>query len=202
VNNLQLRTAVSDRGFARFTTAQLQQVVNDALHELDGMEPRWPYLQTTTSGTAPLTVSDYVDVTDVINTTLNIPLAFTRYEDLARWAGDLTATAADPSWWYFTPGSTTSISTYPVTTRTLKVIYYKATTDLSADGDTPLAPSRWHHVIVDLAERNAHRQKGDRAMADAVQADVDRKLGLMRTDLLFRQVAGPAQVLDLGVENY
>jgi hypothetical protein len=202
VNFAALRTAVSDRGFARLSSSQLGQVVNDAVHELDGMEPRWPYLQTTTTGTAPLTVSDYVDVTDVLNTTLNRALLFTRYEDLARWAGDLTQSATDPTWWYFTPGSTTSISTFPVTTRTIKVVYYKASQDLSADGDTPLAPARWHHVIVDLATRNAHRQKGDHASAEAVQADIDRKLALMRTDLLFRQVVGPAQVLDMGIQNY
>lgn len=202
MNNTALMAAVASRGFSRLVPADQQLVVNDALHELDSLEPRWPYLLTTTTGTLPLSITDLLDVAMVLNTTLNAPVTFVDYEQLASCAGDLTRTAADPQWWYFTPGSTTSISGFPVSTRTVKVVYWKTTTDLSAGGDTPLAPTRWHHVIVDLAVRNAMRMKSDFADAEVMQGVIDRKLALMRTDLHYRQAQGASMVLPMGAEDY
>jgi hypothetical protein len=197
-----LKAAVASRGFSRLSPGDQGQVVNDALHELDAVEPRWPYLLTTTTGTLPLTISDLLDVATVLNTTLNTPVEFVDYEQLASWAGDLTRTNADPQLWYFTPGSTTSLSGFPVSTRTVKVVYWKTTTDLSGGSDTPLAPTRWHHLIVDMAVRNAMRMKSDFTDAEALQGVVDRKLAAMKTDLHYRQAQGPSMVLPMGVEDY
>jgi hypothetical protein len=197
-----LKTNVSDRGFSRLTTTQLGKVVNDAVHEVDGLEPRWPYLLTTTTGTLPLVTADLLEVAQVVNTTSNTVVPFSDYEDLASWAGSLTQTGADPSYWYFTPGSTTSISGYPVSTRTVRQVYWKTSSDLSAGGDTPLAPSRWHHVYEDVAVRNAMRMKSDYGDAEALQGVIDRKLAAMRTDLLYRQTAGVSQVLPSGWDDF
>jgi hypothetical protein len=197
-----LKAAVASRGFSRLSPGDQGQVVNDALHELDAVEPRWPYLLTTTTGTLPLTISDLLDVATVLNTTLNTPVEFVDYEQLASWAGDLTRTNTDPQLWYFTPGSTTSLSGFPVSTRTVKVVYWKTTTDLSGGSDTPLAPTRWHHLIVDMAVRNAMRMKSDFTDAEALQGVVDRKLAAMKTDLHYRQAQGPSMVLPMGVEDY
>jgi hypothetical protein len=202
MDNTALKAAVASRGFSRLSAGDQQQVVNDAVHELDAMEPRWPYLLTTTTGTMPLTISDLLDVATVLNTTLNTAVEFVDYEQLASWAGDLTRTNADPQWWYFTPGSTTSLSGYPVSTRTVKVVYWKTTTDLSGGSDTPLAPTRWHHLIVDMAVRNAMRMKDGFADAEALQGVVDRKLAAMKTDLHYRQAQGPSMVLPMGAEDY
>lgn len=196
-----LKAAVASRGFARLSDGDQGQAVNDAVHELDTMEPRWPYLLATTSGTAPLTVSDYADITTVLNTTLDVPVPYVDYEDLASWAGDLTFTSTDPAHWYFTPGSTTSLSTYPVTSRNLQVVYYKTSSDLSAGTDTPLAPARWHHLIVDMAVRNAHVSKGVDVPV-SLELAIERKLGEMRTDLQYRQVQGPSMVLPMGYEDF
>lgn len=196
-----LKAAVVSRGFSRLTTTEQGQVINDAIHELDGMEPRWPYLLTTSSGALPLTISDYVDVTLVMNTTLNVPVDYVDFEDFSAYAGDLTRTGTDPQFWYFTPGSTTSLSGYPVTARSVKVTYYKSSPDLSAGADLPLAPSRWHHLIVDMAVRNAYGLKSVDVPA-ALESAIGRKLAGMRTDLLYRQVQGPSMVLPMGAEDY
>lgn len=201
MDNTALKAAVSGRGFARLSASDLQQVVNDAVHELDTMEPRWPYLFVTTTGTAPLTISDLGDVTTVLNTTLDIPVTYADYEDMTAFVGELTRTGTDPTYWYFTPGSTTSLSTYPVTTRTLQVAYYKSSPDLSAGGDTPLAPARWHHLIVDMAVRNAHVLKS-MDVPSGLQAAIERKTARMQTDLFYRQSQGPAQVLALGTDDW
>lgn len=201
MDNTALKAAVASRGFARLTAGDQQQVVNDAVHELDAMEPRWPYLFVTTTGTAPLVTADLLDVTTVLNTTTDVAVPFTDYEDLAGFAGELTRTGTDPQWWYFTPGSTTSISTYPVTTRTIQVAYYKSSPDLSAGADTPLAPTRWHHLIVDMAVRNAHSLKS-MDTPPSLEAAINRKLAGMRTDLHYRQAQGPSMVLPMGAEDY
>lgn len=196
-----LKAAVSGRGFSRLSTADQGIAVNDAVHELDAMEPRWPYLLTSTTGAAPLTVTDLGDVTTVMNTVLDVPVPFEDYEDLTRWAGELTQTGVDPQVWYFTPGSTTSISTYPVTTRTLQVVYYKTTVDLSAGADEPLCPERWRHLLKDMAVRNAHVMKSTDPPALLLLA-IERKLAGMRTDLHYRQVQGPSMVLPMGYDDW
>lgn len=196
-----LKAAVSGRGFSRLSAADQGIAVNDAVHELDGMEPRWPYLLTSSSGTAPLTVADLGDVTTVLNTVLDVPVRFSDFEDLAGWAGELTQTSTDPVRWYFTPGSTTSISTFPVTTRSLQVVYYKTSPDLSAGADEPLCPDRWRHLLKDMAVRNAHVMKDVDPPASLLLA-IDRKLALMRVDLLYRQAQGPAMVLPMGCEDF
>jgi hypothetical protein len=202
VNLTALQTAFTDRGWARLSTTQQTQHINDGLHELDAQEPRWPYLLTTTTGTAPLTTADLLEVSLVLNTSTNTPVSYIDYEDLAERYGDLTLTATDPGYWYFTPGSTTSISTYPVTTRTLKLVYWKVSSDLSAGSDTPLSPARWHSVIVDLADRNACRVKKDFASAAGLQATIDGKLAAMRVDLLYRQTAGASQVMPFWQDTF
>lgn len=201
MDNTALKAAVASRGFARLSASDQQQVVNDAVHELDSMEPRWPYLFTTTAGTAPLTIADLGDVTTVLNTVTDTRVDYADYEDMSAFAGELTRTGTDPVYWYFTPGSTTSLSTYPVTTRTLQVAYYKFTSDLSAGGDTPLAPARWHHLIADMAVRNAHALKG-LDVPSSLDAQISRKTARMVTDLFYRQAQGPAQVLAMGTDDW
>jgi hypothetical protein len=201
MDNTALKAAVAGRGFSRLVAADQQQVVNDAVHELDAMEPRWPYLLTTTTGTLPLVTTDLLEVSQVVNTTTNLPVDYQDYEDLSAFAGSLTQTAADPSYWYFTPGSTTSISGFPVTTRTVRVVYWKTSPDLSAGADTPLAPTRWHHLLVDMAVRNAHVLKGV-DIPVSLELTITRKQMEMRTDLLYRQTAGYAQVMPSGWDDF
>lgn len=202
MNFTALQTALSDRGWARLSPTQLGQHINDARAELDSMEPRWPYLQLTVTGTLPLVTADMDAVSQVVNTTTNEPVPYMRYEDLSSIAGSLAQTSADPAFWYFTPGSTTSISGFPVSTRTVRLVYWKVSVDLSAGADTPLAPSRWHQVIVDMADRNASRAKKDFADAQAIQATIDGKLASMRTDLLYRQTSGPSALMPAGCDNF
>lgn len=197
----ELKQALADRGQARLSAAQQGTHVNNAMHELDA-EELWPYRQTSTTGAAPLAITDLGQVETVFTTTGNTPLIVSTYAEMVARVGDLTKTAADPTYWYFTSAGAQSISTFPVTTRTLKVQYWKVGTDLSGGSDTPLAPARWHHVIVAIADRLALEAKGDYASAQAVQATVDRELAKMRTDLLYRQTMAAAYYLPMGCENW
>jgi hypothetical protein len=191
----ELKTLFTDRGWSRLSSTQQGQHINDAMHELDSMEPRWPYLLTSTTGTLPLVISDLLEVATMLDTTADVKVEYVDFEDFASWAGELTRTGTAPQYWYFTVGSTTSLTGYPVSTRTVQVVYWKVSPDLSAGSDTPLSPTRWHHLIVDIADRNASRNKKDFGSAEAMQLSIDRKLAGMRTDLLYKQSAGPSQVL-------
>jgi hypothetical protein len=179
-----LRTMLSDRGFSRLTTTQLSDLINDARQEMDNYLP-WPYRLTSASGTSPLTVSDLGSVEEVITTAdLNNPLRYMERELVRAYYGDITVTGT-PIVYFIDNGV---IRTYPVG-GTLTVRYYKRTVDLSANGDTPLAPSNYHRLIVDIAEREAMILKGDKEEALMVQQRVDRKLSLMAADLMQQSLA-------------
>jgi hypothetical protein len=133
MDNTALKAAVAGRGFSRLSATQQQQVVNDAVHELDahGAALAVPADDDDGDGSARddgpaggLAGREHDD--------LNLPVDYIGLRGLGGVRGELDADGADPSYWYFTPGSTTSISGFPVTTRTVKVVYWKVSTDLSA----------------------------------------------------------------------
>jgi hypothetical protein len=179
-----LKTMLSDRGFSRLTATQLGDLINDARQEMDNYLP-WPYRLTSASGTSPLTVSDLGSVEEVITTAdLNNPLRYMERELIRAYYGDITVVGT-PLVYFIDNGV---IRTYPVG-GTLTVRYFKRTVDLSAGADLPLAPTNYHRLIVDIAEREALILKGDKEEALMVQQRVDRKLALMVADLMQQALA-------------
>src|SRR5690242_13792062 len=95
--------------------------LNDAAHEIDGLAD-WPYKMASTTGTAPLTLAD-LDVIECVTDVGNLsPLSPTDRRYLRVTYADLTATGT-ALFYYFTAQQT--IATYPVTTNTLTVDYWK-----------------------------------------------------------------------------
>jgi len=122
--------------------------INDAMHMVDEMED-WSYLQTSTTGTAPLVISDLRKIESVTDTTNHISLTRrSRAELNSEWAG-LTIPGLGYS--YYVTGGTT-INTWPAnTSTTLTVNYWKYGPDLSSGSDAPLMPDRFRQCIVDYA---------------------------------------------------
>jgi hypothetical protein len=179
-----LKTMLSDRGFSRLTDTQLGDLINDARQEMDNYAP-WPYRVTSASGASPVTISDLGVIEEVITAAdLNNPLRYMERDLVRAYYGDITVTGTPLV--YFVDNGV--VRTYPVG-GTLTVRYYKRTVDLSAAGDTPLAPTNYHRLIVDIAEREALVLKGDKDEALQVQQRVDRKLALMTQDLLAMALA-------------
>jgi hypothetical protein len=203
MNFSELKTELGERGLARLGDTRLGVLVNRAVRELDSME-RWPYREQSVTGTAPLAVSDLGFVDVVFDTTgTDAPIPMRSYGDLVRSYGDLSTTGAAPAYWYLAyPSGVPTVATFPVSSVTIGVQYYRVTPTLVNASDSPLAPVAYHGLYVDLAEKWALRSKSDYAAAQAVQADFDVSVAGMRLDLLYREGAGPSQVLATDGADY
>lgn len=170
------RTELQARGYSRFTSARLDAWLNEAKNRFEDYQYDWPWLKTSTTGTAPVTIADLRRVSTVVDQSTKqaldaVPASATIEFDYA----DLTL-AGPPTGWYLT--SDTVLTTFPVGTGTLSVRYIKFSPELSADADTPLIPARYRMTWVDLAEVEALRfGVKDAASAAALEQGVFRRLG-------------------------
>lgn len=152
---LQGRTEIKARGYSRFSDSRLTSWGNDAKDQFEDYPFDWPWLKATSTGAAPLTISDLRRVRAVVDTSNKNQLSRMRDTEILEFADNTLATTGAPSWWYLT--SDTVLAVYPVQTASLSVPYIKFSPALSADGDTPLIPSRYHGVWVDLWEAHVLR---------------------------------------------
>lgn len=184
MNFSTLKTELADRGFNHLSDTRRGQFINWAYAELNGIE-RWPYLVATASGAAPLTINDLGEI-DTVTDTANgsVSLAPADRFNLVNEYRDLTTTGTPSS--YFIDNGV--VRTYPVG-GTLSVRYFKVAADLTGT-DTPLAPSRFHEIIVDLAARRAYQDSDNFEAAQAIQAEADRKIALMTDQLLGQNMNG------------
>lgn len=150
---LELRTELKARGFDYLSATRLGYLLNRVYLEL-AEEEDWPWLEATATGAPPLAITDLRTIESVINTTNQAkltPLDRRLITDM-----DYTlATTGTPSYYYTT--GTTTVAVYPANTGvSLSVRYWKVPTALSADGDTPALPARFHHLLVDGAAAYAY----------------------------------------------
>ncbi len=174
-----LATEIWARGFSFLNDGGAGQTrtyrwINDAMHYVDDSE-RWTYLAGSTSGAAPLTISDLDGVERV--TQNEWALTATSRDVLLRQYGELTTTGTPV---YFYLASPTVVSVYPVSTASINVTYWKVGPDLTAASDAPLMPDRYRGIIVELACAKAYRDTDDPEMAGVCQAEADRILQRMR----------------------
>jgi hypothetical protein len=144
--------------------------INDAAHQIDDLEP-WLYLQASTTGTAPLTISDLGRIESVVDVAnLNV-LTYVDRRDVTDYNADLTTTGS-PSMYFVTGG--TVVTTYPLSSRTLTVRYSKVAADMSATTDTPAMPDRFRMAIVEYAVAQAYRDVSNWDGAAQAQAAGDQ----------------------------
>lgn len=179
-----LKTSLTDSSFDDLSTTQQGLLINDAVREVDE-GARWPYREATSTGVAPLTIADLGEVDTVLDANTNLPLVpSSRGEVLERY-GDITIAGAPCYWFRDSLSGTLRVTTFPVTSGSITVRYYKTPATLSAGADTPGAPARWHTVYVAVARREAYRRyRGDMASAQAEQAMIDVELSRMRSSLM------------------
>lgn len=193
----QLRTELKARGYDYLTDARANQFLADACSEVDDAE-LWPYRLTTASGTAPLTVSDLGVIDEVVDSNnASTPLSRADRRNLVDWYGSLTTTGT-PNWFYIDNGV---VRTFPVG-GSLSVRHYKVPAQLSADGDTPSSPARFHPLIVSIAQKQAALlDESDDAEVAYLQQEIDHKFDQMRTALLAQQVVGVEMLVDYGAST-
>lgn len=186
MNRGQLVAEVKARGFDYLSDARAQSMVQQACSELDGML-RWPYLLASVSGAAPLAVADLGAVRQVVDAT-GVVLTGVQVDEARAAYGDLTVTGVPSVWYLAYSAGVASVCTYPVGS-SVTAHYWKVPADLAGDTDVPAAPVRWHGLIVDIACRLAAAERQDWAGVAQLQAQVDRRVGLMAADLLRDQGA-------------
>lgn len=181
---VQLRQEVYDRGVddSLTTATRVGRWVNSAYQEVCGVA-LWPFLETSATGTPPLTIADVRKVLSVEDTTNAVDLEWTDRIDVLDTDPTVIATG-NPSWWYLTAGGG-SISVYPPSTSISITAYYvKVPAALSSDGDAHLLPERFEELIVDGALIRAYTNLDNYDLAGALRQEWTTKLNNMRDQLL------------------
>ncbi len=187
---LDLVTELQARGFDYLTSARCGNLINDAyLRDICEAED-WPFLEATDSGAAPNTVADLRTIESVIDTTTNCKLLPMDRRNITDVDTDLT-TVGTPYLYYITSG--TIVNTFPYSTDTISVKYWKVPTALSGDTDEPVIPSRFRALIVDAAVVRAYEDDDEGDMADAARSRFDSRLAEMKDSLMRQQHDRPDQ---------
>ena len=195
-----LRLEVASRGFDYLLTdnageQRLKRWVNLAYTEVCEQDD-WPFLRASTTGSAPLSISDLGSISNVRNSSLDLAMEYRDERDLIDLFGDLTVTG-DARWYYLTSEST--IAVFPAdASSTLKVTYWKVPSELSADSDTPLLPSRYHMAIVEYAVAHAYKDNDNPQAAQVARQEGDRLVQMMRERLLIPSHQGTDFISSLG----
>lgn len=189
-----MQTEVFARGFAPLNDsgaglARVARWVNDSAHEIDDLE-LWDYRRASTTGTAPLSISDLGVIGAVVDGGNLNALVPTSIHDLEGQFGDL-ATTGTATYYYLNNGA---ITVYPVSSNTLTVKYFKVAPDMSANSDTPLMPDRFRMAIVERAVAKAYLDNDDPEMAAVCLAESDRIVDRMRA-VYTLQLGGQSQTI-------
>lgn len=182
-----MQTEVYNRGFSYLNDAgtgvtRTKRWLNLAYQELCSRGP-WPFLQTTTSGATPLTISDLRSVLYVVDTVNDRTLRFRDIRQIVDDDPDLDDTGAPVCYWI---EGTTQVKCWPTTSTTVSVRYVKVPTDMSAGSDEPLVPDRYRYLIVERAVAYAYADDDEQAQG-ALQV-FEQGFQLMAQDLLFTRV--------------
>lgn len=169
------RTEIRNRGFDYLTDSRLNTFLNTASTEMDDAYP-WPWLETTTTGTAPLTVTDLKNVLYVVNTSNECELLSLEFRDRVLGDPNLTQSGA-PAYWSLDGLNT--IVLWPATSVDLSVRYVKTSPVLSDAADEPLFPEQYHGVWVDRAVVECLKDSDNHEAANVLLGDVGRRVQQM-----------------------
>jgi len=186
-------------GMDRLQPVLLRRWINEAYQELAD-EEHWPFLETSASGVAPLTIADAREIWTVVNTTDSVELSHAPRKWLIEAFGSL-ATTGTPEFWYAEGQAAGGyiVKTYPVKAAppTVAAYYYKTPAALALFSDVPVVPSQYQGIIVLGTLRRAYRASGNGDAAADVEAERKAQITEMRHALtdqypVDRQQAQPA----------
>jgi hypothetical protein len=179
------------RGFDYLADTRANRYVNQSYKSICNRAP-WPFLLTTTTGTAPLTISDLRAVLSVIDTTTGLKLHHMDRRHLTEISTDLTTTG-NPTYWY--QESRTVLSVYPAnTTDTLSVHYLKVPTTLTGT-DAHIIPDEFEDLIIDGAAIKAYKDNDELDSAASLAQFYNEGLREMIDVLISRNHASPNYIV-------
>ena len=181
-----MRTELAARGFDYLTDARKDLFINDAYHEICQFMP-WPFLRVATTTNAPATLTDIDHVLSVYDATNKRMLRSADNRDLE------TSVAGTPTYWYL-DGDVLRVEPTQVTSLTIR--YIKVPVDLTAGTDSPIVPSRFRSLIVDIAQIAVLSEDADNAeLAMPLAQRLDTKLIRMGDSLMNRQYDSPDLII-------
>lgn len=157
--------------------------INQSYQEICGMED-WPFLSTTTTGVAPLTVSDLGYIESLTDSTDERSLSFMDRRTLVERYPNMDL-AGPPNYAYVTGGDT--IRTYPTNGNTLRLRYFRVVNDLDQGTDQPVIPARYQYAIIDSACARAYMDSDNPEMAQIARRDADALVQMMREQFMVQQ---------------
>ena len=188
---------VNDRGFDYLSDTRLGRYVNQSYKSICN-RGAWTFLRTTTTGTAPLTISDLRAVLNVVDTTTNAKLYHADRRHLIESVDTSLTTTGTPTYWY--QESRTVISVYPAnTTDTLSVHYLKVPATLTGT-DAHLIPDEFEDLIIDGAVIRALKDNDELDAAASLTQFYNEGLREMMDALLSRNHDGPNYIIQ--TNNY
>lgn len=190
----ELGAELAARGFDYLSTSRQTQYINRAATMLYDAEP-WPFLETSTTGTAPLTIADMRTVLYVVDLT-NKEVLYATDQRSIRDRDPALGDSGRAECWYFEGDD---IAVYPLnTTDTFEVRYIQFPTALATSTDTPTIPDRYHNLIVDGAVYLAYKDTDEFANAAELKLLWDEEVVSMREKLMDRDHQGNKTVQRTG----
>jgi hypothetical protein len=191
----ELKAEVQARGFNYVSGSRILSWLNRVYNRACERYP-WPFLETTTSSTAPLSLTNLRNVVSVVDTTADQALVWEDLRSIREEDPTLSITGT-PTIWYL---DGTSLNVYPVnTTDTISVRYLQIPTALALDSDTPsLLPSRYHYILVDGVVAMAYEDSDNLKAAESAWGAFDGALQEMADVLLVSNYDTAAELLTFG----
>jgi hypothetical protein len=192
---------IQDHGFEDTSVERITGFINDAYYDICSREP-WPFLEKSTSvntvaANDTLAVpSDFDKVLRMVIDANAQILEPARLDDVtSRFNGMLTNQAL-PFLYYFI-GDTVKLYPIPDAVYAVTVRYLAVPTELSNNTDTPILPTKHHRAIVLGALVDAYRMEDDNENASVFEAQFEKRIATMATDVWKKQYDRPERVYTL-----
>ncbi len=195
MNLAEMRDELEQRGYSFIVDLpdRANRWINQAYQEVCEAED-WPFCEATTTGTAPLTISDLRQILYVVDSTNDLPLLGSDQRTIQQKDPDLTQTGS-PCNFYLT-GSTTLAVWPPDTSVSLTVRYLKVPAELDDDADEPIIPERFQELIIDGAVIKALKDTDRLGNAQALKQMWSESLYAMKLSLMDRNRFNQQAILD------
>jgi hypothetical protein len=185
-----MRTEVQARGYDHISTTRVDQFLNDTYFEICDAMP-WPFLETSVTGTSPLTITDLGKVLSVVDSLSDVSLTYADRRNVTAEDADLSDLGTPWVWWK----ENNTITVYPgSSTDTVTVRYIKVPTVLTA-ADTPAIPDRYHMLIVHGAVAQAQLDDDNYDAYQATRAVFKERLDMMIANMMGMNLSGPGLML-------
>jgi hypothetical protein len=186
---LEMVNEVKARGFDEVGDDRIKQWINRAYARLCDRQV-WPFLLASTSGAAPLTISDLRSVYAVRDSGQGANLEYADIRDLrVEDPGDDATGSA--SYWY---QDDDAIAIYPASGATISVDYVKSPGDLTGDDDNALVPPRYRMLLIDMAVCEAYKDSDNLEAWQILRTDVEEQIDEMTNTLLVPNYDAPSSI--------